>query len=223
VAALLLYLGLGVLLTAEEAGIFLLPGDISLVAVGVQFGIHGEPLFAIAAWIIASLAMVAGATALFHGVNQSQHSSHMLPRRVRTLVRRHHVWGVAVARMVPGLRNATVFAAASAGLRYRTFVAGLIPAAFLWSGILLALGWFGGSAITATLTRLDSIPAIRWTTLVLFVAAVAFAFFRLRAVRKQHDREAMQSRALADACIIQLDPLVQASGISRAHRITRAK
>jgi membrane protein DedA with SNARE-associated domain len=183
VAALLFYLGLGALLTAEEAGVFLLPGDITLVAIGVQSSAGGGWLFAVIAWVVASCAMIAGASALFHGVNQSAKTSKLLPRRVRVLVRRHHVWGVAAARMVPGLRNATVFAAASAGLRYRTLMGGLIPAAFAWSGLLLVIGWFGGSAIIDVLGRLEGQPAVKWSSLALAFVAVAFALYRIRSVR----------------------------------------
>ena len=182
-AALLFYLGLGALLTAEEAGVFLLPGDITLVAVGVQSGTYGSWFFALIAWFVASCAMIVGASALYHGVKQSEHTSKVLPRRVRALVRRHHVWGVAAARMVPGLRNATVFAAAAAGLRYRTFMTGLIPATFAWSGTLLLIGWYGGDAIMTILGRLAGQPVVKWGSIALILCAIAFALYRIRSVR----------------------------------------
>jgi membrane protein DedA with SNARE-associated domain len=183
VAVLLFYLGLGALLTAEEAGVFFLPGDISLVAAGVQASADGAPLLALVAWIVSSCAMVAGASALFRGVQSSSRSGRVLPARVKDLILRHHVWGVMSARMVPGLRNATVFAAAAAGLGRREFMLGLVPAAFGWSGVLLLLGWFGGDAITAALGRLAGMPIIRWGSLALIAAALLYALYRVRIVR----------------------------------------
>jgi membrane protein DedA with SNARE-associated domain len=211
VAALLFYLGLGALLTAEEAGVFLLPGDITLVAVGVQSGTHGAWFFALIAWVVASCAMILGASALYHGVKQSEHTSKVLPRRVRTLVRRHHVWGVAAARMVPGLRNATVFAAAAADLRYRTFMTGLIPATFAWSGALLLIGWYGGDAIMTILGKLEAQPAVKWGSIALVLCAIAFALYRIRSVRHSPEHIAPHSHESAHHDTPRLIPFDAAS------------
>jgi membrane protein DedA with SNARE-associated domain len=213
VAALLFYLGLGALLTAEEAGVFLLPGDITLIAVGVQSSTNNSWFFAIVAWLVASTAMSAGASALFHGVNQSDKTSKVLPRRVRTLIRRHHVWGVAAARMVPGLRNATVFAAAAAGLRYRTFMIGLVPAAFVWSGILLTVGWYGGDAIISVLGKLEGQPMVKWGSIVLAFGGVAFALHRISRVR--HSPEHITPR-VHTSLHHEILPLDSAAGSHRA-------
>ncbi|GAC1473426.1 MAG: hypothetical protein PVSMB7_27380 [Chloroflexota bacterium] len=175
---LLFYVGLAGLLTLEEAGLFLLPGDISLVAAGLN-GAQGYSVLAFS-WIVASLGMVAGASILFHGVQRTEASSRVLPRRAIDLIHRHHVLGVFVARLVPGLRNATVFAAASARLPYRQFLYGLLPAAMLWSGALLALGWFGGAAMLAAFGNLHHSPLLKVVSFGVILAVIAFVWTRLR-------------------------------------------
>lgn len=175
---LLFYLGLGLLLTLEEAGLFLLPGDISLVAAGIRAS--GRLDILIVSWLIASAGMVTGASILFYGVTRSRTFKRIVPQRMRILVRYHGPWGVALARLVPGLRNATVFAAAGSRLSYGPFVAGLVPAALIWSGALLLLGWFGGAAMLLAFGRLhDSMP-LKLLSFSLLFAAVSFIAFRLR-------------------------------------------
>jgi membrane protein DedA with SNARE-associated domain len=72
---------------------------------------------------------------------------------------------------VPGFRNATVVAAAAAGLSPRTFLLGLVPAAALWAAILLAVGWFGGNAILGLLGRVDGHPAVKFLSIGIVLAA----------------------------------------------------
>ncbi len=139
--ALLFYVGLGALLTLEEAGVFFLPGDISLVAAGLH-GLQGDSVVFISC-LVACAGMVLGSTFLFHAVSQSGRFERAMPARVVSLVQRHHVYGVAVARLVPALRNATVFAAAGAKLPQRVFLAGLVPAALDWSGLGCCWPWDG--------------------------------------------------------------------------------
>lgn len=159
VPQLLFYLGLGALLTAEEAGVFLLPGDISIVAAGVYASQRQS--FVLVSWAVATAGMIVGSWILFQAVRRSSASQRAMPERVRVLIHRHGAVGVGLARLVPGFRNATVFAAAAACLSPRRFLIGLIPAAALWSAILLAVGWFGGNAILALLGRIDGHPAIK--------------------------------------------------------------
>jgi membrane protein DedA with SNARE-associated domain len=183
-AALLFYLGLGALLTLEEAGVFFLPGDISLVAAGLHGAQGGSIVFI--SWIAGSLGMVIGSSILFHGVSQADSVSRVVPVRVVALIHRHQVKGVAIARLVPGLRNATVFAAAGARLPYPTFLLGLVPAALLWSGLLLALGWFGGAAMLAMFSQLHHSPFLKLLSFGLLLAAVIYLWIRLK---RSNDRE----------------------------------
>ncbi|MGH2443530.1 MAG: DedA family protein [Chloroflexota bacterium] len=187
VAAILFYLGLGALLTLEEAGLFLLPGDISLVAAGL----HASPyrLHFFISWGVASLGMVLGSSILFHGVARARAFNRVLPRRVRYLVRRFGVGGVAGARMIPGLRNATVFAAASARMRYTHFLWGLVPAAIVWSGLLLVLGWFGGSAMLSAFGTLHHSRILTLASLSLLLAIVLFVVYRIWSQLPHHLRK----------------------------------
>lgn len=183
-AVIAFYVGLGGLLTMEEAGVFLLPGDISMVGAGV-YGAQGGP-FILLSWVASTIGMVAGSLLLFHGVRKSGSSSRVLPDRARNLILRHGALGVFAARLLPGLRNATVFAAAASGMPLRTFLEGLIPAAALWSGVLILLGWFGGQAILDALGNLEQIPLLRIIPLLLLIAGVSFIILRLRMNRQEN-------------------------------------
>ncbi len=180
---LLFYIGLAGLLTLEEAGLFLLPGDISLVAAGLN-GSQGYSVI-VFSWIVASLGMVAGATMLFYGVRRTDASSRVLPQRAVNLIHRHHITGVFVARLVPGLRNASVFAAASARLPYRQFIYGLVPAAMIWSAALLALGWFGGAAMLAAFGSLHHSPLLKVISFAIILMVIAFVWSRLRPEKRR--------------------------------------
>jgi membrane protein DedA with SNARE-associated domain len=177
-SVLLFYVGLAGLLTLEEAGVFLLPGDISLVAAGMH-GAQGDS-FILISWIASSLGMMAGASILFQAVQRTSASSRVLPQRAKDLIHRHGIWGVALARLVPGLRNAAVFAAAGSEISYRRFLYGLVPAALLWSGLLLTLGWFGGAAILAGFGAMHHSHGLKIISFVLLLAAVVYIWFRLR-------------------------------------------
>jgi len=186
VTALLFYVGLGALLTLEEAGVFLLPGDISLVAAGLHAS-QGDSVVFIS-WLVASAGMVLGSTFLFHAVSHSDRFERAMPARVVSLVQRHHVYGVAVARLVPGLRNATVFAAAGAKLPQRVFLAGLVPAALVWSGLLLALGWFGGAAMLDVFGQLHHSRLLQLVSLFIILTVVIFVILWSR-VRDARDEQ----------------------------------
>lgn len=192
VASLLFYLGLGALLTFEEAGAFFLPGDISLVAAGLHSS-QGDSIVFVN-WVVASVAMTIGASFLYHAVDRYPGSERVMPKRVVDLIHAHGVYGVAAARLVPGLRNATVFAAASAELPFRTFLLGLIPAAIVWSGLLLAAGWFFGGAALGLLTALHASRLVRFVSIGLLLAAAIFVIFRLRMRRHEDTPTTSQSR-----------------------------
>lgn len=179
----LFWLGLGAILTAEEAGIFLLPGDISMVAAGVYGGRGGPSI--VVSWLIASAGMSVGSCVLFFTVRRHRSSSRILPARVHALIHRYGQWGVVLARLVPGLRNATVVATAAAALPPSRFLAGLIPAALIWSGLLLVLGWFGGDTFLAVLASLDAHPALKIASFAFVLAGSAAWAVRLRATSRQ--------------------------------------
>lgn len=176
--ALLFYAGLFALLTLEEAGVFLLPGDISLVAAGINAAQGGSVI--VISWLCASAGMVLGASILFRAVGMSEKLERAMPDRVVNLVNRHHVWGVFFARLLPGLRNATVFAASGSKLPYPTFLWGLVPAAFIWSGALLLAGYFGGSAMLAAFGQLHHSRILKIASLSLLFLVALGLLIRLR-------------------------------------------
>jgi membrane protein DedA with SNARE-associated domain len=178
--ALLFYAGLFALLGLEEAGVFLLPGDISLVAAGLHAA-QGDSHIVIS-WICGSAGMIAGATFLYRAVGLSETLGRAVPGRVVDLVHRHHVWGVFFARLVPGLRNATVFAASASDLPYRTFLIGLVPAAFLWSGFLLVAGYYGGDAALSLFGRFHHSRVLEIISLALLLGVAIALFIRLRRI-----------------------------------------
>lgn len=181
-AAILFFIGLGLLLTFEEAGVFLLPGDISLVAAGLHASPHLSYL--LYSWLAGSVGMVLGASVLFHGVSRANSFKKILPPRVRRLIRRHGIWGVAVARLIPGLRNATVFAAATSRMSYGRFLWGLVPAAMIWSGLLLLLGWFGGDAMLSGFGSWHQSRPLQLVSLAILLAIVSFVWWRLRGTNR---------------------------------------
>lgn len=180
---LLFYLGLGALLTAEEAGVFLLPGDIAIVAAGVYAS--GGHAFVLASWAVATLGMIAGSCILYAAVRRSRASQRAMPARVRGLVHRYGAMGVGLARLIPGFRNATVFAAAASNLPRRQFLLGLVPAAALWSAFLLAVGWFGGNALLSLLGRFDGYPAVKFISIGVVLAAGALWAARIWTVSQK--------------------------------------
>lgn len=184
------FLALGGILALEEAGVFLLPGDISLIAAGVYVSQESSPFFVLLSWATASAGMMLGASGLFFGVRRSGTSSRVLPDRVRHLIHRHGALGVGAARMIPGLRNATVFAAAVARLSPRIFLLGLVPAALVWSGLLLAVGWYGGDTFLELYGTMHSQPWLKALSIGLVLAGATFVAFRVWTTRDEEPARA---------------------------------
>lgn len=182
---ILFCLGLATILAFEEAGAFMLPGDISIIAAGVHARAEGSPLLLLPLWAAASLAMGVGATFLYRTVRATNRFDRVLPARARDMIQRHGIWGIAVARLLPGLRNATVFAAASSNLPYRDFLKGLIPASIIWSGTLLLLGWFGGATMLAAYSSLHQAHVLRIGSVALILGMLGYVSWRLLMHRAQ--------------------------------------
>jgi membrane protein DedA with SNARE-associated domain len=108
-----------------------------------------------------------------------------MPGRARALIQRHGAVGIFGARILPGLRNATVFAATTSHLSYRTFLTGLIPAAALWSAFLLFLGWVGGSAMLAAVHAVSEHPVLKLTSIGFLMCGVFFIAVRFWTTKHQ--------------------------------------
>jgi membrane protein DedA with SNARE-associated domain len=172
---LLCYLSLTLILTAEEAGAFVLPGDISLVAAGVVARSVTNPLVT---WVAATSGMVVGATILFALVRRYRHARAIVPTWIGNRMEHHGVFGIAIARLIPGLRNATVVAAAASPLPYHIFLAGLLPATFLWAGLLLGLGYVGGPHLLAVFTTVEHSLPLRLLSLSITILTAALVIVR---------------------------------------------
>jgi membrane protein DedA with SNARE-associated domain len=195
-AALLFYAGLLALLTLEEAGVFLIPGDISLVAAGINAAQGDSYIFV--SWICASVGMIAGSTVLYRAVGASDTLGRAIPDRVVNLIHRHQIWGVFLARLIPGLRNATVFAASASDLPYRTFLIGLVPAAFVWSGAVLVAGYFGGNAALSLFGELHHSKVLKVASLgLLFLVALGLLIRLRRQGRAERLKKRREARAAA--------------------------
>jgi membrane-associated protein len=62
----------------------------------------------------------------------------------RTLLKRHGVWIIIIARFIPGGRTATTYACGTLEMRWRRrFLPANATAAILWAGYASALGYMG--------------------------------------------------------------------------------
>jgi uncharacterized membrane protein len=74
-------------------------------------------------------------------------------------------WGIALARLVPGLRPYATLVSGAAGVDLRTFLLGALPALALWEIVLIAAGMLVGLPI-AHLFRRFELLAVRGVLLV---------------------------------------------------------
>ncbi|HWI21927.1 MAG TPA: DedA family protein [Baekduia sp.] len=146
------YLGI-VALVAFDAVIPLAPGEVAVIAGGVDAAANDGSIFLVLA------AAVAGA---FAGDNINYHLGKYfgepLARRFargadaqRTLAfaKQQSVerpWIVAASRFVPGGRTVATLAAGIVGMPWRRFIAYELPGAFAWALMLSGLGFVAGSA-----------------------------------------------------------------------------
>src|SRR5579864_2437730 len=147
VVALALLLGL---LFAEEAGVPLPfgPGELTLVVAGLLIAAGGLNPFvftplAVVACIAGSIlgfswAKLVGERGL-QTVARRLHQQRNLSR-VSHRVRSGGWLGIAVTRLIPGLRIYTTLVAGAAGVPRTTFLAGMVPATVLWVVVFVVLG-----------------------------------------------------------------------------------
>jgi membrane-associated protein len=69
-----------------------------------------------------------------------------LLKRAKALLNRHPGTGMAAGRLVGGVRTVVPVVAARAGVPHRRFLACDVPAALVWSGVLVTLGHVAGAA-----------------------------------------------------------------------------
>jgi membrane protein DedA with SNARE-associated domain len=148
---------LGGLLFTEEAGVPLpfAPGELTLLAAGLLIASGGlDPYVFIPVALVACIAgSVVGYTwaravgdrglqALARRIHQ-QHALERVSGRVRSAG-----WaGVAVSRLIPGLRIYTTLVAGALRVRRTTFLLGMVPATVIWMVVCVALGVLVGVPI----------------------------------------------------------------------------
>lgn len=164
VAALALLCGL---LFAEEAGVPLpfAPGEIVLLAGGLLVAAGGlNPLLfvplAIAACVGGSMVGFGWAGLVGPGgldaLARRFHREKALGRVV-SRVRSAGPRGIAVTRLIPGLRIYTTLVAGALRVSRRTFVTGMVPATAAWVVVFVVLGDVVGLPVEHLFTRLEKL------------------------------------------------------------------
>jgi membrane protein DedA with SNARE-associated domain len=158
-----------VVVFVEEAGVPLpmLPGDLVMLLLGVRARQGQVPLWA--ALAVLELATVAGAALLYALCRRAGRGLvlrygrylHLTPERLaraeRWIERRGFV-AVAVGRLLPGLRIATVVGCGVLGVPPRVFLPGLALGGFVYLLGYALLGYFAGPAALALVERVH-LPA----------------------------------------------------------------
>lgn len=181
-AALLIW----TLLFIEEAGVPLpfAPGDVLLMAGGLLIAGGLVP-----AWLFLAVALAASIGGALVGYSWSRlvglerlgAAAHRLGvyrtlQRVSNRLRAAGPLGIGVCRLLPGLRVYTTLVAGATGVGRRTFVLGMVPAAFLWVMAFTLLGVAVGLPAEHVVARVDQ-ALIRGAVL---LAVGVSAFLALR-------------------------------------------
>ena len=157
-------LAAAIVVSIEEAGVPLpmLPGDLVMLLLGVRARQGRVPLWL--ALVVLELATLVGATVLYvlcrtYGrgfVARYGRYLHLTPERlarVERWIERHGVTAVAAARLIPGLRIASVVGCGVLGVPPRIFLPGLAVGGFLYLLIYTLLGYFVGPAALRLVER----------------------------------------------------------------------
>lgn len=148
---------LGGLLFTEEAGVPLpfAPGELTLLAAGLLIAAGGlDPYvfipLALVACIAGSLVGYTWARAVgdrgLRALARRIHQQRAL-ERVSGRVRSAGWSGVAVSRLIPGLRIYTTLVAGALRVRRTSFLLGIVPATVIWIGVYITLGVLVGVPI----------------------------------------------------------------------------
>lgn|SRR5487761_1165119 len=162
--AILLLVGL---LFAEEAGVPLpfAPGEVTLIAAGLLVASGGLNPFVFVPLAIAGC--VAGAMLGYswarlvgeHGLTALSRRLHQERNLERVAQRmRSAGWtGIAISRLIPGLRIYTTLVAGAVRMSRRAFLAGLVPATVAWVIVFTVLGTLVGIPVEHFLTSVEKL------------------------------------------------------------------
>lgn len=161
------YLGLFIILFAEEAGIPLpVPGDIFI---GIASSLPDSNYFLIVSTVTA--ATLTGSTILFTIAKKIGHRLlikygryiKITPDKVKKVEKwfaKYGVWAIVIGRLIPGFRTITPFAAGLFDLPYKKFWLSTAAAAFIWANIYFVIGKFFGEVLRWIL---DAVRALPWS------------------------------------------------------------
>ena len=175
------------LLLVDEAGVPLpfAPSEVLLLLTGVLIASGAFPLWLIfpAVFLAMALGMIAG-----YGWARTvgQDGLRAIAQRLRateaydraqTRLKAASPWGIAVSRMIPGLRPYTTLVSGAAEVDIRTCLFGALPALLLWEIIWVLAGMLVGLPIAHFLGRFEKV-ALRGVILVALGAVAWFAIQR---------------------------------------------
>jgi membrane-associated protein len=175
------------LLFAEESGVPLpfAPGEIVLLAAGLLIAAGGlDPYvlipLAMLACVVGSIvgyswARLVGERGLI-SLAQRLHQQRNL-ERVSKRVRSAGWTGVALSRLIPGLRIYTTLVAGAVRVPRRTFIAAMVPSTVVWVGVFVALGTVVGIPVEHFFNRVEQL-AVQGVILILMGLGVFLAIRR---------------------------------------------
>lgn len=164
-----------ILLFVDEAGIPLpiAPNEALLLLVGVLIASDAFPPWAIvpAAYLAMAAGMMAGyvwartvGQSGLQSLAERVHAGQVF-ERAQARLKSSSAWGIAVARLVPGVRPYATLVSGAAGVDIRTFLLGALPALLLWEIVWIAAGILVGLPIALFLGRFERL-ALRGAILI---------------------------------------------------------
>jgi membrane-associated protein len=175
------------LLFAEESGVPLpfAPGEIVLLAAGLLIAAGGlDPYIfiplAMFACVVGSIvgyswARLVGERGLI-ALAERLHQQRNL-ERVSKRVRSAGWTGVALSRLIPGLRIYTTLVAGAVRVPRRTFIAAMVPSTVVWVGVFVALGTVVGIPVEHVFNQVEQL-AVQGVILILMGLGIFLAIRR---------------------------------------------
>jgi membrane-associated protein len=175
------------LLFAEESGVPLpfAPGEIVLLAAGLLIAAGGlDPYvfipLAMFACVVGSIvgyswARLVGERGLI-ALAQRLHQQRNL-ERVSKRVRSAGWTGVALSRLIPGLRIYTTLVAGAVRVPWRTFIAAMVPSTVVWVGLFVTLGTVVGIPVEHVFNQVEQL-AVQGVILILMGLGIFLAIRR---------------------------------------------
>jgi membrane-associated protein len=172
------------LLFADEAGVPLpiAPSEVLLLLTGVLIAGHAFPI-----WLIGPVAYLSMAAGMLLGYGWARTAGQSGLRAVAERLRATALydraqrrlqsaspWGIAVARMAPGLRSYATLVSGAAEVDLRRFLIGALPSLLLWEIVWIVAGMLVGLPVAHFLGRFQRL-ALRGITLIVLGTLVWFA------------------------------------------------